>query len=109
MLSERRRNAMPDTEKTSASGEENPCGCTMPEVTFNTFVLSLASSGLVQLGEVPDPETGAVQENILMAKHTIDILCMLRDKTQGCLEDDEKQLMDALLYELRMKYVLKSK
>ena len=103
---------MADTPKTpeSASGAEKPCGCgTMPEVTFNTFVLSLASSGLVQLGEVPDPETGTVQENILMAKHTIDILCMLRDKTQGCLDDDEKQLMDALLYELRMKYVLKTK
>ncbi|MDR3073384.1 MAG: DUF1844 domain-containing protein [Deltaproteobacteria bacterium] len=81
----------------------------MPEVSFTTFILSIASSGLVQLGEVPDPESGATRENLLMAKHTIDVLTMLRDKTKNCLDEDESKLMEALLYELRMKYVLKSK
>ena len=81
----------------------------MPKVTFTTFVLSLASSGLVQLGEVPDPETGATQENLLMAEHTIDVLTMLRDKTKACLDAEESKLLDGLLYELRMKYVLKTK
>ena len=112
---------MSDTEKTATP--ETPCdakkndescecgaksGC-MPEVSFTTFVLSIASSGLVQLGEVPDPNSGQTQENLLMAKHTIDVLCMLREKTKGSLDDDETKLMEALLYELRMKYVLKSK
>ncbi|MCC8193419.1 MAG: DUF1844 domain-containing protein [Deltaproteobacteria bacterium] len=81
----------------------------MPKVTFTTFVLSLASSGLVQLGEVPDPETGKVGENLLMAKHTIDVLTMLRDKTNACLDEEESKLLEGLLYELRMKYVLKKK
>jgi hypothetical protein len=93
---------------------EASCGCgdnapRMPEVSFTTFILSIASSGLVQLGEVPDPESGATRENLLMAKHTIDVLTMLRDKTKNCLDEDESKLMEALLYELRMKYVLKSK
>jgi len=108
---------MSDIEKnTEQEKTSDGCGCEkektlprMPEVTFTTFALSLASSGLVQLGEVPDPSTGETGENLLMAKHTIDILSMLRDKTSGCLDEDEKQLLDALLYELRMKYVLKSK
>jgi len=108
------------SEETTTPQEEkkengNACGCgeqaapKMPKVTFTTFVLSLASSGLVQLGEVPDPETGQTSENLMMAKHTIDILTMLRDKTKGCLDEEEVKLLDALLYELRMKYVLKSK
>ena len=96
----------------NASAESCGCGCSspqMPEVTFTTFVLSIASSGLVQLGEVPDPQTGKVEENILMAKHTIDVLAMLREKTRNGLDADELKLVEALLYELRMKYVLKAK
>jgi Domain of unknown function (DUF1844). len=104
---------MSDTGK-SADTAKLGCACgtegnRMPKVTFTTFILSLASSGLVQLGEVPDPETGAMGENLLMAKHTIDVLNMLRDKTIRCLDEEEAKLMEGLLYELRMKYVLKTK
>lgn len=81
----------------------------MPEVTFSTFILSIGSSALVQLGEVPDPERGQMMENLLAAKHSIDILSMLQEKTKSCLEHDEKQLLDTLLYDLRMKYVMKTK
>lgn len=102
------------TGQETAPKTEKTCGCSdgtpfMPQVTFSTFILSLASSGLVQLGEVPDPETGTTRENLLMGKHTIDVLTMLRDKTSGCLDEDEKKLLEELLYELRMKYVLKMK
>ncbi|OBQ54486.1 DUF1844 domain-containing protein [Halodesulfovibrio spirochaetisodalis] len=81
----------------------------MPEVTFSTFILSIGSSALVQLGEVADPESGQMVENLLAAKHSIDILSMLQEKTKSCLEADEKQLLDTLLYDLRMKYVMKTK
>ncbi|SBW03723.1 conserved hypothetical protein [uncultured delta proteobacterium] len=93
---------MSDTEKTAGCGP-------MPKVTFTTFILSIASSGLVQLGEVPDPDTGATRENLLMAKHTIDVLSMLRDKTKASIDEEESKLLEGLLYELRMKYVLKTK
>lgn len=93
--------------------ERSGCGCgdaqRMPQVTFSTFILSLASSALVQLGEVPDPDSGAVSENLLMAKHTIDVLSMLQEKTKACLDADERRLLDGILYEVRMKYVMKTK
>ena len=81
---------------------------TMPQVTFSTFILSLASTALVQLGEVPNPETGQIEQNLALGKHTIDVLDMLRAKTQACLDSEEKRLLEGMLYELRMKYVLKT-
>lgn len=87
--------------KTESSG--------MPEVNFSTFILSIGSSALVQLGEVPDPESGKMMENLLAAKHSIDILSMLQEKTKSNLDNNEQQLLDTLLYDLRMKYVLKTK
>lgn len=90
-------------EAADAAAADTP----LPEVTFATFIMSLASSALVQLGEVPEPESGRVMENLPVAKHTIDILTMLHDKTGNCLTPDEKRLMEGLLYELRMKYVMK--
>ncbi len=81
--------------------------CAMPQVCFPTFILSLSSSALVHLGEVPDPETGKRTENIVVAKHTIDILAMLEEKTRGNLNAEEAKLLKDMLFELRMKYVQK--
>lgn len=81
----------------------------MPKVTFSTFVLSLASSALMQLGEVPNPETGHMEEDLTMARHTIDVLDMLREKTQQDLDAEERRLLDGILYEVRMKYVIKTR
>ena len=81
---------------------------TMPQVTFSTFILSLASTALVQLGEVPDPESGRTETNLALSRHTIDVLDMLRAKTSTCLDAEEKRLLDGILYELRMKYVMKN-
>lgn len=83
------------------------CACSMPEVTFSTFILSLASSALVHLGEVPDPDSGETRCNLDVAKHSIDILSMLQCKTRECLDADEHRLLEGLLYELRIKYVAK--
>ena len=81
----------------------------MPQVSFSTFILSLASSALVQLGEVPNPETEKIEQDLVMARHTIDILSMLQNKTRECLDPDESRLMEGVLYDLRLKYVLKTK
>ena len=100
--------------------EKKGCGCkgastsgdyvnALPKVTFSTFVLSLSSSALVHLGEVPEPESGQMAENPPLAKHTIDILAMLKEKTSKCLDADEARLLEGILYELRMKYVMKTK
>ena len=81
----------------------------MPVVTFSAFVLSIASSALVHLGEVPDPESGETGQNLDVAKHNIDILSMLREKSAGNLDADEMRLIDSVLYELRLKYVMADK
>ena len=84
-------------------------GAQLPEVSFSTFVLSLSSSALLHLGEIPEPSTGAKNEDLPLAKQTIDILGMLSEKTMGNLTEDEKNLLSNILYDLRMCYVKKSK
>jgi len=78
-------------------------------IDFSTFVLSLATTAMANLGEVPDPATGKPAENLDAAQQIIDILTMLQAKTRGNLEPDEDDLIENLLYELRMKYLAKAK
>jgi len=77
----------------------------LPGVDFSTFILSLYSSALVQLGEIEDPSTGRKDINLDVAKQTVDIIIMLEKKTRNNLEDDEANLMKSLVHELRMAYV----
>lgn len=97
-----------NTEKDKAKEKDKKEEIYLPKPTFSTFILSMGSSALVQLGEVPNPETGETEKNIKLAKHTIDMLTMLDEKIKGGLDEDETRLMEGLLYELRMKYVMKS-
>jgi hypothetical protein len=83
----------------------NPEPETLPQIDFGMFVMSLASSVLVHLGEIDHPEARGRTTNLPLAKQTIDILGMLRDKTRGNLTQEEAQVLDNLLYDLRMKYV----
>lgn len=76
-----------------------------PKVTFSAFVMSLATTAAVHFGDVSDPVTGETTVNLPAAGQMIDILSMLQDKTQGNLLADESQLVESLLYELRMRYV----
>ena len=73
---------------------------TMPEINFATFVVSLNSSALVA-----DPVTKKTSKNLALAKQTIDILGMLKEKTQGNLTSDEENMLRSVLYDLRMLYV----
>lgn len=84
---------------------DEPAESSMPAIDFGMFVMSLASSVLVHLGELQHPDTHNHDKNLPLAKQTIDILGMLRDKTRGNLTQEEAQLLDNLLYDLRMKYV----
>jgi hypothetical protein len=77
----------------------------IPGIDFATFVMSLASSVLVHLGELEHPDTRERTANLPLAKQTIDILGMLREKSRGNLTQEEAQVLDNLLYDLRMKYV----
>ena len=81
--------------------------CLFPEVTFSAFIMSLASAALVGLGEAPDPETGKTETNLSLARHNIDLLDMLLEKTSGNLNKREQELLDNLLYDLRVKYIMR--
>lgn len=79
----------------------------LPEINFSTFILSLSSSALFHLGEIVEPSTGSKNEDLPLAKQTIDILGMLEEKTKGNLTGDEKNLLSNILYDLRMRYIQK--
>jgi len=76
-----------------------------PPVNFANFVLSLSTSALYHFGDFPDPDSGQSRKNLAAAKQTIDILDMLRDKTKGNLDESEHQLIEGVLYELKMRFV----
>ncbi len=91
--------------KAQAKAEEAQFGIPLPEVNFSTFILSLSSSALMHLGEISDPVSKEKKKDLPLAKHTIDIIGMLQEKTKGNLTDNEKKLTDGILYDLRMRYV----
>lgn len=77
----------------------------LPPVDFHTFVLSLGSSALLHLGELEAPGSEGPQKDLALAKHTIDVLVMLEQKTRGNLTPAEEKLITSLLYDLRLRYV----
>jgi hypothetical protein len=85
-----------------AQGDDNRA---FPPADFSTFILSLGSSALIHLGEIEPPGETAKRRDLPMAKHTIDLLTLLREKTQSNLTPEEDKLLDSLLYDLRLRYV----
>jgi hypothetical protein len=79
--------------------------CVMPEVTFASLVLSLNTSALYHMGELPHPETHQHLVDRELAKHTIDTLTLLADKTRGNLDPNEQELLTRILYELKIRCV----
>jgi hypothetical protein len=96
---------MSDEEQSTSGPEHDPTA-----VTFVGFVLSLAHTAAYHFGDVPDPVTGQQgTANLAAAQQIIDILSLLEQKTRGNLTAEERQLMEQLLYELRMRYLEASK
>lgn len=89
--------------------EEKQDRTPLPEINLATFILSLSGSAMFHIGEIPNPETGKTEKNLPLAKQSIDIIEMLKEKTKGNLDSDEEKLLDNILYDLRLKYVDASK
>jgi len=93
-----------------AENESAEQGQGSTEVTFVGFVLSLAHTAAFHFGDVADPVTGRTsQPNLAAAQQLIDILALLEEKTRGNLSAEERQLLEQLVYELRLRYVEGSK
>ena len=87
-----------------ASSEDKQSG----PIDFGSFLLSLATTTLVHLGDVPDPSGAKPEPNIPAARQMIDILAMLQEKSEGNRTAEETKLLDDILYELRMRVLAKS-
>lgn len=72
---------------------------------FMQLVISLQAGAMQQMGKVASPLTGKVERDLDMAKHSIDMLAMIDEKTKGNLGEEEQKLLSHLLYELRLNYV----
>ncbi|TKB27974.1 DUF1844 domain-containing protein [Desulfopila sp. IMCC35006] len=101
----------------NVSKKEDACGCgegkvpdkqgrcVMPEVTFPAFVMSLNTSALYHLGEIADPSTGKRIVDLDLAKHAIDTLALIQNKTKGNLSKDEEELLKNILYDIKIRFV----
>jgi len=103
---------LPEPESGSGSGEGAGSGSAPTEgagepvkVDFSTFIFSLFSSALIQLGDMADPITGSMDPNLVAAKQTIDILDIMREKTEGNLTEEEGKLLQNASAELKWKYI----
>jgi hypothetical protein len=102
---EARKEEKEEGKKSEKAEEKEEKFSPLPEVNFSSFLLSLSSSILLHLGEIADPQSGEKKKDLALAKQTIDIITLLKDKTKGNLTEEEKNLLEHLLYDLRMRFV----
>ena len=94
-----------EEEPKATVGERSP----LPEANFSSLIFSLSSSALLHIGEIADPQTGQTRKDLALAKHTIDTIAMLKEKTAGNLSDEEGKFVDNILTDLRWRYVKATK
>jgi len=90
-------------ERSTAPPEES--ANELPEPTFANLILSLSTTAMYHFGDFTEAVGRGKQVNLPAARHTIDLLAMLKTKTEGNLDEYESSLLDGLLFELRMRYV----
>jgi len=74
-------------------------------MSFSLFAQYFANQAMMALGMIPWPDSGLVRVELMLAKETIDILHMLKEKTSGNLDKDETRLIETLVYQLKLAYV----
>lgn len=79
------------------------------KIDLTTFFLSIASAAYMGLGIGPRNQEGPCEDNLELAKQNIDLLELMQAKTKGNLTADELRLLEQVLFELRTKYVEKSR
>lgn len=97
---EQLRQQMQDAAENAPAGEME-----MPPASMPVLITTLATQALSNLGQIPDPIEGKPVIRKSLAKHFIDTLAMLEEKTQGNLSDEEAELLGGTLHQLRMIFV----
>ena len=91
-----------ETPKTEDLTDDFP----LPPATFDFLTISLRSQAELQLGLLHfGDEKDRPKPNLRLARHTIDLLAMLAEKTKGNLTLDEQRLLENSLTELRFRYI----
>lgn len=80
-----------------------------PEISFSSLVISLGTSAMIHMGLMDNPHTKQKDKNLGAAREEIELISMLQDKTKGNLDDNEKKIVEQVLYELRLRFVEASK
>jgi len=80
-------------------------GVPMPPADFSFFCYSLGAQAMISLGVTEHPATGKKEADLPHAKHTIDLLEVLKEKSEGNRTEEETKILMSLLYDLRMRYV----
>jgi len=101
---------IPKDEKTKEEQKKEPKqkeakAPPLPEVNFTSLIFSLSSSALFHFGEIEDPQTGQKKKDLPIAKHAIDTIAMLMEKTKGNLTEEEEKFINSVLTDLRWRYV----
>ena len=103
---EKRATKKPETAETQASAAADaPHAGPMPPATLSFLVTTLATQAMVSLGQVPNPFSGKTEVRPPEARHFIDTLAMLEEKTANNRTPEESTLLDSFLHQLRMSYV----
>ena len=106
---EEREEEIKGEEKKEEAKKEETQRIPLPEVSLSSLIFSLSSSALLHLGEIADPQTGEKKEDFALAKHSIDTIAMLKEKTKGNRTEQEEKFVDSILTDLRWRYVKASK
>ncbi len=96
-------------EESRAEDQTESKGHEFPPIDFASFIISLSTSVLIYLGEIPDPLSNEKKEDLISAKQTIDLISLLKEKTKGNLTQQEEEFMENILYDLKMRFVKASK
>ncbi len=75
------------------------------QALFMQLVLMFQQAAWSHLGKVPNPMTQKIERDLEQARMSIDMIDMLKTRTQGNLQDEEVQMLDHVLRELRLNYV----
>jgi hypothetical protein len=95
------------TAKPGGAGAGTGAGASggLPPASFETLVSTMVTQALFAMGAIPDPRTGQRIQHLDLARHHIDMLTVLEEKTKGNLSDDEANMLGGALYELRTRYI----
>jgi len=91
-----------------AAEEKEKEGEFLPPLDFSSIVMPLFTQALISLGVMDDPSTGQKKENIKLAQRLIDLLDLLKDRTQGRLKEEEEAFLSSCLHQLKWHYLEKT-